>query len=126
MANFIKGFLALALCAWFLATQGCKPKQESRMDASKPLEQSFQAAEPEAKQAIAAASASLQAGNYVEAVRAMQPALTGRNLTPPQRQAVGLMFQQISQAVAANPSLDSKELYELRVKLAHSARGERF
>ena len=34
------------------------------------------------------------------------------------------MFQQINQAIAANPSLDSKELYELRVRLARAARGD--
>jgi hypothetical protein len=36
------------------------------------------------------------------------------------------MFQQVNQAIAANPNLDSKELYELRVRLAHAARGDRF
>jgi hypothetical protein len=52
--------------------------------------------------------------------------VSGRELTPEQRQACGLMFQQINQAIAANPSLESKELYELRVRLAQAARGNRF
>jgi len=115
----------LALCGCALGLLGCKKKPETRVDASQPLEQSFQA-EPETKPAIATVKASLQNGNYAEAARAIEPVLAGRKLTAPQREAVGLMFQQISQAVAANPSLDSKELYELRVKLAHAARGERF
>ena len=118
--------ISLALCAGGLGMLGCKKEQASRVDASRPLEQSFQAAEPAAQQAIASASASLKTGNYAEAARAVQPVLTGRTLTPAQRQAVGLMFQQISQAVAANPALDSQELYALRVRLAHAARGERF
>ena len=119
-------FSSLAICAGLFLGLGCKREPEARVDASQPLEQSFQAAEPESKQAIAAVSASLQSGDFAEAARAVQPVLTGRNLTAPQRQAVGLMFQQISQAVAANPSLDSKELYDLRVKLAKAARGDRF
>src|ERR1041384_4138725 len=116
MTKQIKCCMALGLCACALGLLGCKPKQQSRVDASRPLEQSFQAAEPATQQAIASVNASLKAGNYAEAARAVQPVLTGRNLTPAQRQAVGLMFQQISEAVAANPALDSKELYELRVR----------
>jgi hypothetical protein len=115
--------LAAGGCTFCLL--GCKQEKETRVDASQPLEQSFQA-EPEVKQAVANVKASLQAGNYAEAGRAMAPVLAGRKLTPAQREAVGLLFQQISQAVAANPSLDSKELYELRVKLAQAARGNRF
>ena len=126
MIKLPKLFFSLAISACVLGGMGCKKPPEASVDASRPLEQSFQAAEPEAKQAIAAVNASLQSGNYAEAARAVQPVLTGRNLTARQRQAVGLMFQQISRAVAANPSLDSKELYELRVRLAKAARGDRF
>jgi hypothetical protein len=126
MIKFFKILLGLAICGCALCLLGCKKEPEANVDASRPLEQSFQTAEPEAKQAIAAVKASLQSGNYAEAARAVQPVLTGRKLTTQQREAVGLMFQQISRAVAANPALDSKELYELRVKLAHAARGERF
>ncbi len=96
------------------------------MDASRALEQSFQASGPEAKQALETATASLKAGNYVEAGRALEPLLAGRELTPQQRQACGLAFQQINQAVAANPAIESKQLYELRVRLAQAARGGRF
>ena len=125
MMRFIKILSRLALCSCALCLPGCKKAQATRVDASQPLEQSFQV-EPETKQAIATVKASLQGGKYAEAARAMEPVLAGRKLTAPQRVAVGLLFQQISQAVAANPSLDSQELYDLRVKLAHAARGERF
>ena len=125
MTGPIKWCVLFALCVCALGLLGCHKEQETRVDASQPLERSFQA-EPETKQAIAAVKGNLQSGNYAEAARAIEPVLTGRKLTAPQGEAVGLMFQQISQAVAANPALDSKELYELRVKLAHAARGERF
>ena len=126
MKQLTPRFRGMALCACVVGLLGCNKATDPRVDASRPLEQSFQSAEPATQQALAAVKAGLQNGNYVEAARAVQPVLTGRNLTPQQRQAVGLMFQQISQAVAANPSLDSPELYELRVKLAKAARGERF
>ena len=94
------------------------------MDASRSLEQSFQASEPQVKQAITTATTSLKAGNYTEVARAMASVLAGgRQLTPPQKEAVELLFKQINQTLAANPSLDSKELYELRVKLHRAANG---
>ena len=115
---------SLVIGAFALGLLGCR--QETRVDASRPLEQSFQSAAPETKPALANVQAKLKAGSYVEACRAIEPVLTDRNLTPEQRQAVGLMFQQVNQGIAANPNLDSKELYELRVRLAHAARGDRF
>jgi hypothetical protein len=126
MMNLAKLLLCLAVWAGVLCLLSCKREKETRVDASLPLEQSFQTSEPETKQAIATVKASLKAGNYTEAGRALEPVLTGRKLTPPQKEAVGLVFQQLSQAVAANPALDSKELYELRVRLARAARGDRF
>src|SRR5258706_7921143 len=86
-------------------------------DATKPLQESFQTAEPEVKQAIDTVNTSLKAGNYAEASRALAPVVTTHNLTDPQRQAVGLAIQQINQAVAANPALDTKEMYDLRAKM---------
>lgn len=112
----------LAICGCAIGLLSCKKEK----DATRPLEQSFQTAEPEAKQAIATVTSRLTAGNYTEAGRALEPVLAGRELTPQQREAVGLMFQQINQAVAANPALDSQELYEVRAKLAKAARGNRF
>jgi membrane-associated HD superfamily phosphohydrolase len=96
------------------------------VDASRSLEQSFQDAEPEVKQAVAVATTSLRAGNYTEMARAMDPVLSnGRQLTPAQKQAVEQLFQQINQTLESDPSRDSKELYELRVKLHRAATGGR-
>ena len=109
----VLSLLAVALLASVLSS--CK--KQGAADATKPLEQSFQAAEPEVKQAIETVNTSLRAGNYADASRALAPVVSTRNLTDPQRQAVGLALQQINQAIAANPNLDTKEMYELRAKM---------
>jgi len=113
---------SLVICSLALCLLSCH--KETRVDASRSLEQSFQASEPKVKQAIATATTSLKAGNYTDVARAMDSVLAGtRQLTPPQKEAVELLFKQINQTLAANPSLDSKELYELRVKLHRAASG---
>ena len=95
---------------------GCK-KNGTSADATRPLQQSFQTAEPEVRQAIDTVNNNLKAGNYAEATKALAPVVNTRNLTEPQRQAVGVALQQINQAIAANPALDTKEMYEMRAKL---------
>lgn len=121
----------LCRLSWFLAPTlalclvSCKG--ERRVDATQPLQQSFQTAEPEVQQAIARINTSLKADNYAEATRALAPLVTQRPLTEPQREAVGVALQQINQAVAANPALDTKEMYELRAQMFQAMRrGSRF
>jgi hypothetical protein len=101
---------ALALCL-----VSCKKEQPA--DATQPLQQSFQSAGPEVQQAIAAVNTSLKAHNYAEATRALAPVVTQSALTKPQKEAVGVALQQINQAIAANPGLDTKEMYDLRAKM---------
>ncbi len=97
---------AMALCL-----VGCRG--ERKVDATQPLAKSFQSAGPEVEQAIAKVNSCLKANNFEEATRALVP-VTKRPMTDAQRQAVGLALQQINQAIAANPSLDTKEMYQLR------------
>src|SRR5262245_39118759 len=111
-------FLALALT---LVAMSCS--KEAKTDASQPLKQSFATAEPELKGAIETAAASLKAGQYTEATKALAPVVTGRPLTDAQRQAVGAALHQINQAITANPSLDTKEMYELRAKMYRAVDG---
>jgi len=113
----------LPLLAFYLV--GCK--KEVQTDATQPLQQSFQTAEPEVKQMIAVVNASLKAGDYAEATRALAPLVTQRPLTDAQKQAVGLALQQVNQAMAANVALDTKEMYELRAKMFQAVHsGPRF
>ena len=112
--NFLRfGSLILGLTL-SLFVMGCKKKT---LDATQSLQQSFQSAEPEVKSSIQTVNTSLKAGNYTEASRALAPIVSTHNLTEPQRQAVGVALQQISQAISANPALDTKEMYELRAKM---------
>jgi hypothetical protein len=111
----------LAVLAGALFLLSCQ--RETRVDASQALARSFQAVEPEVKQAIDAATRSLKTGNYLEAARALNPVVSGRKLTPEQREAIGLTLQQMNRAIDANPALDSKEMYELRNTMFRAAAG---
>lgn len=124
----MKPFLPLSflvLTALALCLVSCK--KEVLTDATQPLQQSFQAAEPEVKQTIATINASLKAGNYVEATKALAPLVTRRPLTDAQKQAVGLALQQVNQAMAVNAALDTREMYELRAQMFQAVHnGPRF
>ena len=101
--------------------------QTAKTDATQPLQQSFQTAEPEVRKTIETVSTSLKAGKYAEATVALAPLVTQRPLTDAQKQAVGLALQQVNQAITANPALDTKEMYELRAKMFEAVhRGPRF
>ena len=116
-------FLAVPVLA--LCLVGCK--RTPQVDATQPLQQSFATAAPEVQQAIATINNSLKANDYTEATKALAPLVTERVLTQPQKQAVGVAIQQINQAIAANPALDTKEMYELRAKMFKAvANGPRF
>ena len=112
----------LALTA-VLCFGGCKQK-EVTVDATQPLADSFQTAEPAVQQTIQTVNTSLKSGNYLAAARAMEPVLVQPNLTDPQKQAIGLALSQMNQAVAANPSLDSKEFYDARARMFQAMRGK--
>ena len=119
-------FSLFLLSAVLLGAAGCK-KAAVQADATQPLQESFQAAEPEVQQVIQAVNTSLKAGDYAEATKALEPVVTQRVLTEPQKEAVGVALQQINQAIAANPALDTKEMYELRAKMFQATRrGSRF
>ena len=103
------------LAVMVLCAAGCGKKPAA--DATQPLQQSFQTAAPEVQQVIAQVNTQLKAGQVAEATRTLAPVVSGRPLTDPQRQAVGVALKQINQSIAANPKLDTKEMYELRAKM---------
>jgi outer membrane protein assembly factor BamD (BamD/ComL family) len=111
-----KQFLSIATI-FSLTLVGLSCKKSTDVDATKPLQQSFQTAEPEVKKAIDTVNTSLKSGNYADASKALEPIVTQRVLTEPQRQAVSAALFQINKAVSANPALDSKEMYDLRLKM---------
>ena len=112
-SSILFSFLAVAAAALFMMS--CK--KEAKADATQPLQQSFQTAEPEVKKAIETVNNSLKTGNYSEAARTLAPLVAERPMTDAQKQAVGVALQQINQSIAVNPSLDTKEMYEMRAKM---------
>ncbi len=110
--------LALLLAA---LTMSCK--KEAHTDATQPLQQSFQSAEPEIKQVIVTFDNNIKAGNYAEATRALAPIASRPNLDQAQRQALGAALSEINKAVAANPALDTKEMYDMRARMFQAVHG---
>ena len=92
-------------------------RKATQADATKALQQSFKAAAPEVRQAIQVVNTHLQAKDYTAAARALAPVVLQQRLTEPEARAVGVALQQLNQAIAANRSLDTKEMYELRAKM---------
>jgi len=103
------------LLAIVVGAAGCGKK--AAPDATQPLQQSFQTAAPEVQQVIAQVNTQLKAGQVAEATRTLAPVVSGRPLNDAQRQAVGVALQQINKSIAANPKLDTKEMYELRARM---------
>jgi len=120
---FAVGLFLLSL-AMGVASTGCT--KEPRFDATQALAESFQTAEPEAKQAIERVNTGLKAGNVQEATRALAPVVASGKLSESQKQAIGLALREINQAIASNPALDTKEMYEIRARMfqaVHSGPG---
>ena len=118
MSFIVASALALSLAS-------CKKQNPG--DATQPLKETFQQAEPEIKKTIERVDTSLKAGNVPEATRALESIVTGRDMTQAQKDAVGVALNRINQAIAANPALDTKEMYELRAKMFKSLQsGSRF
>lgn len=112
--TWTKLFLFVAIGSALLAMSACKQKSN---DASQPLTQSFEAAEPATKQAIQSVSTHLKSGNYTEAAKSLVPVLNQTSFTPDQKRAIGLALDQMNKAVQENPTLDTKEMYDLRQRM---------
>ena len=70
----------------------------------------------------------LQAKDYVAAARTLAPVVTQQPLTEPEKRAVGVALEQINQGIAADRSLNTKEMYELRARMFQAVHrsGSRF
>ncbi len=115
----MKSFKLLSVLVAVVASQWVMScSKDKKADATKPLQQSFQGAEPEVKQAIVTVNTGLRAGNYAEVAKGLDPILARTNLTQQQKHALGVALQQLNQAVGSNPALDTKEMFELRAKMS--------
>jgi hypothetical protein len=116
MKSSLLHFLCVSAVLMLVAVVSCGRK-ETQADATQPLQESFKTAEPKVKQAIETVTVHLKAKDYTAAARALSPVVLQQRLTEPERQAVGVALEQINQAIAADRSLDTKEMYELRAKM---------
>lgn len=113
----MKSSLFPSLCVSAVLTLVAVSCGKKQADATQPLQQSFKTAEPEVRQAIEAVNAHLKAKDYAAAARTLTPVVLQQRLTQLEAQAVGVAIQQLNQAIAADRSLDTKEMYELRAKM---------
>jgi hypothetical protein len=114
-------FTCVVIAASAIGVAGCGKHKQT--DASQPLTQSFQAAEPATKQAVQVVASQLRSGNYPEVAKSLPPILNQPNLTAQQKRAIGLALDQMNKAVAENPALDTKEMYELRQRMFRAVDG---
>jgi hypothetical protein len=126
MKSSLLGSLCVSVLL-ILAAVGCG-RRGTQVDATPALQQSFNTAEPEVKKAIGQVTEHLRAKDYTAAAKALAPVVTQQRLTGPEKQAVGVALEQINQAIAADRSLDTKEMYELRAQMFHAVHnsGSRF
>lgn len=113
-----KNYFVLSLLLGFLLCQGFAGcSRHSNVNASKDLEDSFQTASPEIKQKIEIVRSDLKAKDFLQACTTLNSIVGKADLDLAQKQAVGKMLSQINDAIAADPKLDSPEMYRLRQKL---------
>jgi hypothetical protein len=99
-----------------LVVLGCG-KQAASESPAELIEQSFQQATPETKETIQTVAASLKAKEFLAAARSLATALNKDSFTPAQKHAVGAVLNQINEAIAADPKLNSQEMFTLREKI---------
>ena len=122
MKSFQSVSLSLALLLG-LTISGCHRRE--KIDATKPLEQSFQQSEPEVKQTIQAVNSQLKSGNYRDALQNLTPVVSNRELSQAQKQAIGAALKQVENAAAADPKLNTPEMYQLRLKMVRALHEKR-
>lgn len=125
-------FILLLTAAVVIVTNaGCKRQGSEAVEVAKALEQSFQAANPETKQAVAASVAAMNAAagqaelsaksaHYIEAMAPMKNLVAGGSLSREQVQAAKTVFQQVNKAVQKDPRLATKQMYDAQNALAQA------
>jgi len=114
----------IALSVLTLAQWGCGSKNPSPRIAAQQLERSYEKADAPIKQEVAQATAALQAGNYTQAIVAMNRVAQNQPVNDAQKQAVDTLIRQTQLAVRQNPKLNSAELYRATSELILRVHGE--
>ena len=108
--------LALTLVA------GCSKSEPPVVDTTPTLLQAFETAAPNLKQSAEAVATNLKAKNYTEATKGLEPLVASPQLTDPQKQAILVTIQQISESIAGDPKLDTPEMAALRSRMFSTLR----
>jgi len=95
----------------------CSCSKKEKIDATAPLKQSFEKSDPEVKKSIEVVNENLNKKNYAEALKTLTPVVSQPNLSVQQKEAIGAALQQVTTAAAEDPALNTKEMYQLRLKL---------
>lgn len=112
-------FVVLACLAFVM---GCGKATPPPADSGPTLQQAFESASPTLKQGAETVAGLIQARNYAEATKALEPLALSPALTEPQAQAVLIAIRQIGDAIASNPKLDTPEMAALRSKMFSALR----
>ena len=112
--------LALAV----LAPAGCGGSKTSPKIAAEKLQKSFEKADASSREGVAQAAAALQAGDYTQAILAMDQVAQAAQVDAAQKEAVGALIRQTRQAVQQDPKLNTPELYKAMSDLVIRVHGE--
>ena len=116
--NLVRDFRrgpCVALFCILAVLSGCGKKE--KIDATVPLQQSFEKSDPEVKKTVDAVNENLKNKKYAEALKTLTPVVSQTNLSAQQRDAIGAVLQQVTTAAAEDPALNTKEMYQLRLQL---------
>jgi hypothetical protein len=123
--------LAAALAALAVAGLGCKRKEAGAAKVAQALDHSFEAADVETKQAVAASAAAIAAAEtktelsaksaqYIQALAPMRTLVARGNLSPEQLQAAKEVFAQVNKAVQSDRRLATREMYQAQSAMAQA------
>jgi hypothetical protein len=121
MQHRLRPALVLALAT--LLVLSCRRQDDSQNPAGM-LNESFRTGSPETQSQITAASSHLQSGDYRSAALALAPVVSQQQLTEAQRAAVSAALVQMNQAVATDPKLNTRDMYEARAKMFQALQKE--
>jgi hypothetical protein len=121
----MKPFVWIALLVLAaLAPTGCGRGKTSPKIAAEQLQKSFAKADAASREGVAEAASALQAGDYTQAILAMDRVAQGTQADAAQKEAVGNLIRQTRQAVQQDPKLNTPELYKAMSDLITRVHGE--
>ncbi len=103
---------------------GCGGGKTSAKVAAEQLQKSFEKADASSREEVAQAASALQAGDYTQAILAMDRVAQGTQVDAAQKEAVGTLIRQTRQAVQQDPKLNTPELYKAMSDLITRVHGE--